>query len=457
MHEVYVDRRGDKWRIPSVGLPTNFANWLINYIPRFTKRFKMISPDFDLENEEYLDSSLMLIFVIGLIGVIFALVFLLIIIFKYGCKFCGGMVLPRKGYSITRINSVRITMIVFTFFFEGMLIFGYFYNSDFHSSMKKLVNEFTKTGPNVEKNMSTFIQSLPEKTSDEIYNQNIDLFKSDLNFSVKYAVTQSNSMNDMMDNFEWIRMLLILVNLILSSVSCSFGIAAGSINRGCIMIVMVVLNSIACIFMFFSLGIHFTGSKIVYEYCSEIDYYIEGSGSTEKIPMRLQYFTPCVNSPVLPFIEDHYVIEAVHNVDLFNEKLISMNKTYSYSPSFWFNVTETIYADEVTKQNNDDLTKLYKNAVNKSTYLIYLESFEQCTYSRNEIKEENFLFCTYMKDSIDMITLTQFIGCILIIIITITGIDAIKKFEWAGNSNLTNVVIGGKRSKNKPKARRNVK
>ena len=120
-------------------------------------------------------------------------------------------------------------------------------------------------------------------------------------------------------------------------------------------------------------------------------------------------------------------------------------------------VTETIYADEVTKQNNDDLTKLYKNAVNKSTYLIYLESFEQCTYSRNEIKEENFLFCTYMKDSIDMITLTQFIGCILIIIITITGIDAIKKFEWAGNSNLTNVVIGGKRSKNKPKARRNVK
>jgi hypothetical protein len=69
-----------------------------------------------------------------------------------------------------------------------------------------------------------------------------------------------------------------------------------------------------------------------------------------------------------------------------------------------------------------------------------IEKNQQCRTSKETLIGENFLLCTYLRENLEMLTLTQILGGILIIIVTIVGIPAIKKFEWAGKANTVRVV-----------------
>ncbi|KAH0792566.1 hypothetical protein GPJ56_003551 [Histomonas meleagridis] len=450
--DIYVDRHGESWRIPSDGAITSVSDWLISSIPRFTRKFSLINPDFDLENDDYLDSSVMYILLFSVLGVLLLLIYILILIFRYCCNCCGGKQLPRRGFSQTVVNSARIGIIVFTFLFEGILIYGYFANTDFHVSLRKVFDVFDQVPTKLEENMTQFISTLPQTTSNSLYNKFRNEFEQDLRFSVRYAKGQSQIMGNLINKFEDARMAVILINLILATVSCSFGIVAGSIYRGCFMIIMVVLNAIACVFFFVSTGIHFAGSKIIYEYCDEISFYIDDS-TVENIPMRLQFFVPCVNSPLYPVFEDHYVILAVNSVNEFNDKMVEYYPITNASKAYWFNITDPYY--QQISANRTDLNALYAQAKNKSTNLANLESMKQCEFSKNEMRGEKFLFCSYMKDNLDMLMLSQFVGCILIIIITSIGVSAIKKFEWAGNAGLGGIAASAAtKKKTKPRAKR---
>jgi hypothetical protein len=192
-----------------------------------------------------------------------------------------------------------------------------------------------------------------------------------------------------------------------------------------------------------------------------MDYYLR-EGNDEYLPMRLQFFVPCVASPVFPYMQDYYVVNAVTDVDEFNELLSQTNlwndpkSPLRDSPPYWFNISHDYYRSEIGRITDPSLremiAKKYENVTEFIKVFKILDENQHCLYSKGEIREERFLFCTYLKDNLDMITVTQVIGSILLVIITIIGIPAIRKFEWAGRANLVGMFNGQKKVK-KPHAR----
>jgi hypothetical protein len=257
----------------------------------------------------------------------------------------------------------------------------------------------------------------------------------------------------MTDGFEGGRMALIILTLIIATFGCSVGIAAGSLNRGWPVMVMVGCNSVAVAMIFFSAGFHFTGSKIIYEYCDGIDYYL--TNEDEVIPQRLQFFVPCVASPVFPYIQDYFVINSVLMVDDLNKKLQGTDlfkdpsNDYMHSPAQWFNVTDQFYVDVINQiaqnETRDEIMSNYTVITAFVNILLLIDDNQHCKYSKNEMREENFLMCIYLKDNLDMLTCTQAVGAILLVLITLTGIPAIRKFEWAGHANMGGVLNAGAR------------
>jgi hypothetical protein len=227
---------------------------------------------------------------------------------------------------------------------------------------------------------------------------------------------------------------------------------------------MICLNAIASIFIFFSAGTHFAGSKILVEYCDEISFYLDPQNK-DVIPMRLQYFTPCVASPVFPYVQEYYIINGVMNCeklkDAFNESNLwhDEDATLRNSPPTLWNVSHTFYAQKIGEIDNVTLAAEANDAREKAMYwsslFFILDENQQCKHSKETMSGENFLFCTYLRDNLDMLTLTQVVGAVLILVITGLGIPAIKKFEWAGNANLAGMFNGQRRANlNRARAKR---
>lgn len=491
LNEIYTDSHGDEWRVPTNGTITKITEFLINEIPRLNSKFKVIGNDFDLDNSDYNTSSVLFIVLLGLVGLLFLLIVVIFFICRYACGCCGGKKLPRYGYTQTAINSVRISLLVFSFIFEGILMYGYFVNADLHKSINKLLGYFEEIGTEIDEDMGIIIKNISDIKEDQTsYNYLFDLhrkqFIADLEFSTRYAVSQTTVMKKFFNKIESIRMMLILFNLILSTIACAVGIAAGSVMRGWVMIVMVSMNTVSSVFFFFSTGCHFAGSKILYEYCNEINFYLSDAHFSEQIPMRLQYFIPCVNSPVFNYINDYFAQNTIEKInklqDTINEnccnKILADENPdgdtgedpggdtgedpggnpgtrkklddqsilqFCQSPPFWFNITDEYYQDELSgdskclgenKQCGAELQNLLKEAVVWANSLIALDNQRQCLYSKNRMKQEDFLMCAYTKDNLDMLMMSQAVGCILVVIITCIGLPAIKKFEWAGYANM---------------------
>lgn len=451
LNEIYTDTHGDEWRVPTNGSFTKFTEFLINEIPRLNGKFSIISNNFDLDNSDYNTSSVLFIVLLGAVGLLFLVIVAIFFICRYACGCCGGKKLPRYGYTQTAINSVRISLLVFSFIFEGILMYGYFVNADLHKSLNKLVDYFVQIGTEIDTDMSIIISNVsainyPTGTSyNYLFDQHHEQFIKDLEFSTQYAVSQTTIMKKFLNKIETLRMTLILFNLILSTVACAVGIAAGSVMRGWVMIIMVGMNTVSTVFFFFSTGCHFAASKILYEYCDEINYYLTDSHFSEQIPMRLQFFIPCVNSPIFNYINDYFAQNAIEKLNKFrdsvNAQFCDLGKNsetvFCQSPPFWFNATDKFYLDEVTNNPNlRNLSGIYEECSKWSNSLVVLDRQRQCIFSKNQMRQENFLMCTYTKDNLDMIMISQAIGCILVVIITCIGLPAIKKFEWAGYANM---------------------
>ena len=455
LNAVYTDRRGKTWRVPTEGLVTKATNFVIESVPRLSKSFSIVSPDFDLESDEYVYSSVMYIVLVGAVGLLFLLCIILFFLIRYACGCCGGRKLPRRGYSQSEVTCTRMTLVIFSFLFEGVVIYGYFANTDLHSSLTTLVDVFTDVGTTLRTQMGKLIESLPkDSTGNTVYDKYQEDFKKDMEFSTRFASGQGEFMKDVMGRFEGLRMAMILTSLTLATIGCAIGIAAGSVNKGIPVIIMIILNTVAGTIIFFSAGAHFAGSKIVYEYCDEMDYYLE-LGNAEVIPTRLQFFMPCIASPVFPFIQDYYAINSILLIDDFTAKMKGTNvwndeKTkLQYSPAHWFNVTDEFYPIQIEKLDDEakktEAQTAYDKAVNFTNLLLILDENAQCAYSKSEMRAEHFLMCKYMKDNLDMLTMSQAVGGVLLLIITFSGIPAIREFEWAGRANLGGILNGQKK------------
>ena len=456
LNAVYTDRRGKTWRVPTDGLVTKATNFVIESVPRLSKSFSIVSPDFDLESDEYVYSSVMYVVLVGAVGLLFLLCIILFFLIRYACGCCGGRKLPRRGYSQSEITCTRMTLVIFSFLFEGVVIYGYFANTDLHSSLGTLVDVFTDVGDTLRTQMTKLIESLPteENTGNTIYDKHKLDFKKDMEFSTRFASGQGEFMRSLMSRFEGLRMAMILTSLTLATIGCAIGIAAGSVNKGIPVIIMIILNTIAGTIIFFSAGAHFAGSKIVYEYCDEMTYYLE-LDNAEVIPTRLQFFMPCIASPIFPFIQDYYAINSILRVENFTAKMEGTNvwneenSKFKVSPAQWFNVTDEFYPLQIEKVNDEnkkaEAQSSYDYALEFVTLLHILDENAQCAYSKSEMRAEHFLMCKYMKDNLDMLTMSQAVGGVLLVIITFSGIPAIREFEWAGRANLGGILNGQKK------------
>jgi hypothetical protein len=380
----------------------------------------------------------MYIVLFGFLGVIIAVTIFSILIGRYCCNCCGGKDVRRKGYPENQINFFRYAIIIISFILEGILIYGYFANTDLHASLSTLTDSFENVSNQILEQMDKI--TIPAEPIPEIpSNINNSLFIEDFKFSTRYAAGQAQNMKSFLDKFEAWRMIIIVTNLIAATFGCSLGIAAGSVRKGTPVLVMVILFAIADCLFFISFGIHFAGSKIFFEFCEEIEEYTNEEYD-DMIPMRLQYFIPCVNSPVFPFVKDYFYFTALSDVHKFNEKLESLGETQA--DATWKNISE--YENIVNKKKNTELTAKYNSALNSTNQMIIIEQSVTCRWSREQLKQDKWLLCIYAKDNLNMIMITQLVGSIVLFILTILGIPAIKRFKFAGNANLGGVLDGNK-------------
>jgi hypothetical protein len=61
-----------------------------------------------------------------------------------------------------------------------------------------------------------------------------------------------------------------------------------------------------------------------------------------------------------------------------------------------------------------------------------LEDSKSCTASREIMRQQQFLFCTYLRDNLDMLTITQLIGGAVLVMLTWTAVFSINLFRFAG-------------------------
>lgn len=452
--DVMVDRHG-RWRIPTNGGVTQTVNKFINAFPRFDSQFNVVDPQFDMDNEYYNESTITYILLFGFIGVAFMVIICIFLLARYCCNCCGGKNVRRKGYKESSINFYRYAIIILSFVLEALLIYGYFANTDLHNSLSVLTDSFVNTSKQL---MQQFdVVKLPDSIPG-LENVNMSLLEEDLSFSVRYASGQADIMKNFLDTFEAYRMGIIIANLIAATLGCSLGIAAGSVRKGTPVLIMVILFAVADCLFFFSFGIHFSGSKIIYDFCTDVDPYLD-PGNDEFLPLRLQFFVPCVSSPIFPFINDYFNYYGLDATQKFIDHAKSNNYTEIVEKYVqWFNISDSSVSEAVnTKKDDSSLASLYETALNKTSIMTIIDQSMTCRWSKNELRLDSFLLCTYAKDNIDMIMMTQGLGCIVLIVLTLLGIPAIKRFKYAGNANLEGVLDANKRFMGKKaKAKRSV-
>jgi hypothetical protein len=291
-------------------------HYVVDHIPRFDGSFHLIDPDFDMENDVYVRSNVLYLVTCGGIGLLLLAVTVSILVMRNFCRCCK----LERYYTMYQITRMRVSLAFVSFLLEGLLIYGYFANSDLIRSTNKLERVFRAEGPKVVQQVKTLESVLPLAIGSQVYDQRPQVFHNDLKFTSRWIEGQGRQMSNVWNTIENIRLPLLLSNLILATVGSAIGAAAGALMHHRPMIWMVIFNAVAMALIFFSTGCHFAGSKLIGEYCDEIEPYLRDD-VTEPIPKRLQCFVPCVDSPVIPFVRDYFVVNAAILIEALNSKL----------------------------------------------------------------------------------------------------------------------------------------
>jgi len=451
---IYTDSAGRQWRVPNNNTFNSFAEMVIDWIPRLNYSLRNVDITFDMDNDQYMESNMLYIWICVGSGGIFMSICILFFIGRYCCNCCGGKAIPRGGYTEFQINSTRGFIIMLSFILEGVLLYGYFANSDLDLALGVLSETFKNSTPVLKSQFTELLSYLPDSSSG-YYNKSV--FIRDLNYSIRASSQQGEVASNLVESFEGYRMLLILLGLILATISCSVGIAAGSVRKGTAIVVMVVLSGFSGTLLFFSFGIHFTGSKLMREFCREMVPYLEADNDLF-IPMKLQYFIPCINSPLYPYLSNHFFVNAVLETQNLTNMIIANGPASLQTrlPSL-LNVTNSTYLTEISTISDTTIRNALINQLNKAIAVAkpaqIIDQSQTCRWSKNKLREQEFLMCSYTRDSLDMLMCSQGIGAVLLVCITFSAIPAIKMFEWAGNAGIVqnNQGFAGRAAKPKRK------
>lgn len=443
--DMYTDQHGDEWKIPTQNFLNTAIEWIIDLIPRSSYKFQQLDLTFDMDNEEYLQSQyLYIFFAIGL-GALVVMVCIIFFCARYICKCCGGTQIKRGGYTEAEVNSERGTLIVFSFLIEACLIYGIFSNNDVSNAVDTLIENFKNITSQYPSQFESVFESLPKVSSSFSNYYNYDMFQKDLQFTISFTTRTQNSNFQTINFWETIRYIIVILNIITTTLACALGIAAGSVRRSGPVIGMIILSGLSGLLLFISFGWHFAGTKTLLEYCREAGDQI--SSSDEFLPNRFQYFVPCVSSPLYSYITDYYFITAITETEKVRDRLKKVtNTTIAESLPLFTNLTDSFYDEAlsfVPESERDAAKEELKEARAIAVPASILEQSHTCRWTKERLQGEDFLLCKYTLDALEMLTLCQLIAAIIMVFAMTSAMGAVKVFQWAGTAGISGANKGG--------------
>ena len=169
------------------------------------------------------------------------------------------------------------------------------------------------------------------------------------------------------------------------------------------------------------------------EFCTDSGTYVD-SRNEQFLPQRLQYFLPCISSPLYSFLSDHYYISAILDTSEFSVELDKWKENHNdvivYTPTF-NNVSSENYSNIVASSNDDKFKKIYNHAVNVSKLALIVDESRTCRWTKEKLRNEQFLMCSFTMDAVERLYLTQAIAGLIMIIIIFCAIGEIKKLKFA--------------------------
>lgn len=364
-------------------------------------------------------------------------IIVLLFVLRYVFNKCGGKAPRKKGYAQPELIASRAGVIVFSFILEVCLFYQAFANSDLHSAFKHLSIVFQDESAKMKERHITMINNLPDSLPNPAYSK--ELFKQDLLFSIDYAINENQGFVYAYKNYEWLRQAMIYIILIVASIACTIGVAAGSILRGFLLIIMEIMIVSSGFFLFILFGYHLAITKSLYDYCGDIEGYVAPE-AIRPIPTNLQYFFPCITSPLHSYLYDYFGVKAVEETE----------KLKAYIPGqlpIWSNVS---YYNGKVSQLSQAAKEQYEKAKQASISFEAIDESITCRTSIEVLRQNDFLLCRYAYECSLMITVTQGFSIICIVVLSVLSFSSIKKYQWAGNRSVNTFWRKPARAKRSP-------
>lgn len=413
-YEIVIDKFGT-WVYPSNNSLISTLDYVVREFPRFYYTLSIVLPEFDLENTYYSNTNDVYILIMFAAGVIFLVSVYVVCFLKICLGKCGGIYYMRNGYKPYFAFALRYSMLLLSFSVVGILIYGYFANTDLHLSLTTLRDLFKDYSEELIEQVDQVIENIPSSID------NATAIKEDMRIQRAIIDYATNSASSYISGFETLRYLIAIFNSITATIGCAIGITAGSITGRVPLYIMIGMFAFSFAFFALSSAVHFAGAKSIVEFCDAIQPYLE-TDNDEYIPGSLQYFIRCFASPYLNSFHDEFIAQELAT---FNSQINGCTVD-GVTPNY---ADIEMFSDSACTDIN--MTQAKKTAIG----LRAVVSRDTCAWTKEKYRDTYFLLCIYSRTNLEMTMLTQFAGGLAIGILTVLGVIGIKVFLNAQKSH----------------------
>jgi hypothetical protein len=277
------------------------------------------------------------------------------------------------------------------------------------------------------------------------YNQ--ALYIEELKATRGYGQARYDRMRSTMSTIEGLRFFLIIANLIATTVACSLGITAGSIMRPGLLGIMIGMNTGTSVVIILSFAVHVSIGKSLREYC---DLTYQYSRSDLIPPMRVQYFVPCLTSPLYDDLFDHYCRSMLLGREELHTVLKNHNSGMYIPPSML--LSDPMVEEAIGAMKNDEISGIYANAKSEEEMFKLVDNLYNCRWTKARWQADDFVVCRYGLNAVDMIMIIQALAWVVVVLLIFGSIPSLNKFRWAWKADVfgrEGLSVSGKKAKAK--------
>eukprot|EP00753_Platysulcus_tardus_P022693 PLAT9905.1.p1 GENE.PLAT9905.1~~PLAT9905.1.p1 ORF type:complete len:569 (+),score=275.26 PLAT9905.1:25-1707(+) len=459
------------------------ANSLKNQLPRLNYKFQSVPEEFDMENEEYRQSIIM---VALLFGIIPAGIYFVLGIFIYVCKFvfgtCGGKKVSEDGYTKTDRRCLKAVLFICSLVVIVGVIVGYVGNSSLDASIVAEGSETKSAGlvatvssgvDATASEVETAVEQL-EATTSTLSVTLQDAAESDasdkLNNLLKKIRTESKDARELSLRFEGYRLAVINICLIYALLVVAVAATAGTYLKGWLAFIGSILAHFATVLMLVLFGLHLAASVLAADFCLEMNTYLEAPSAGNSAVGGLSFYLSCVgNSTASPGIavsqyalfNGYTSLNDASDLQLDGSSIIFPTATACFCPcdaSGSFGITAQCNAcspracENMLSQNGDevDLTieqglamlNMSDEAVARNvaqvaaanTSLASWQDFDSCGPVTDVVTDLSTVLCTDAINSINLISISSLLLAIIMIPMNIALLYGRVRFNMSNDS-----------------------